>query len=735
MNANASDFTPSTFRSVSEGYSQTQHQTREPSFSLSGNGLEADGGGEAAAVAGEDSYGYGNYGDDTHAETEKPKQQLGYYHFSSQLDPQLCSAPVSAIAYDDTFSAMYVASHTQQFGERSRRASMLVTHNIGTGMVHSSCAGHPECETKTLNTIYRTFYGGKSGRTNTAPIRVPPHAYQPPFGSALQPLTPHMGITSLLEASGYVVSVSPAGVRVHTQGGLCVTDHAIEGMVCGTPHPNHDHAMTHVSVGGVGIVSADTKRSASRLAPQLHCMDIYQDLRIISSRTIRPVGGLDNPTGIMAIGTSHERQSLVTGCSDGTVRFFDGSWRSRGNVEVAKVSAHTGGVTDIAVSESGTLICTTGFGAKSTAQTVPYAFPDAHLLIFDVRYLGRGGIAHPFVGLKGGPRFVRFMPPVPGQPSDRLLVASGQAGGGMQLIVPFERPDHQPESFLVPHLQSNEAITSVCLSGKHLALGTSMSSVHQYKLAGIDHPPAGADQLRAQPAGTNPDAQPFIPGGSTTPAVQVSLGIERRGAEVTKRPLEMPEFMPSPPAVSIHPSVLQSKDDSTRMGTTQRANAIFTSYIFREKPLVSKHNPPGNSKSQKDEEVLGTEPTTFGTMGEQPIVPSGSRAPIQRLVSMSIAAESDIMRIAKTSEYGLDLLGGRSGKSKTKRKPLPNPNRLIYSSLGDELFFADTRRRALDMSTTAKKTAKPRGSRRVRKFNDARHHEETFVKVAFGPGT
>jgi hypothetical protein len=77
------------------------------------------------------------------------------------LQPQLYGAPISAVAYDDEYEAVYVTSQTQSFG-RNKRASMMATHSTLDGMLYSSCAAHPEASQKTLESIYQTFYRGGS---------------------------------------------------------------------------------------------------------------------------------------------------------------------------------------------------------------------------------------------------------------------------------------------------------------------------------------------------------------------------------------------------------------------------------------------------------------------------------------------------------------------------------------------------------------------------------------------
>ena len=79
-------------------------------------------------------------------------------------------------------------------------------------------------------------------------------------------------------------------------------------------------------------------------------------------------------------------------------------------MECAQVKAHCCGIAQVAV--SGNLICTTGYSSRSGSNNSNsiYAFPDEHVLLFDIRFFGRGGIAHALSGLNGGSRFVSFLP-------------------------------------------------------------------------------------------------------------------------------------------------------------------------------------------------------------------------------------------------------------------------------------------------------------------------------------
>lgn len=122
---------------------------------------------------------------------------------------------------------------------------------------------------------------------------------------------------------------------------------------------------------------------------QLHCLDVWRGLHVVSSRNIHDSdhdSSSSLPLGITAMATSQKRGSIVAGCSDGKIRFLDGSLR-----EVAKIRGHASSVTDIAVSEDGMLIATTGYGYRPTGGASLYAFPEPNILLFDIRYLGKRG--------------------------------------------------------------------------------------------------------------------------------------------------------------------------------------------------------------------------------------------------------------------------------------------------------------------------------------------------------
>jgi hypothetical protein len=384
----------------------------------------------------------GAYGGDWHAEsghTHEPSA-LGmsaepgfYYPLAAPIVPQWGTAPITALAYDDSCTALYVASATISSGRPPStrrkteahhtnydRSAMLATYStnpVENGMLYASVAGHPEASRTALMDVYSCLYGfagdiksnGKTASTGSVLGRshhIPSHAFKPSYGRTNSSThgmdlatamvqgafsagknTFHIGINSLLPLSGHVASISPSAVRLHAHGGLQLADQAMEGMLCGTIHPNpslntgthqHQQPPSHITVGGI--------MHGSNHHHHLHCLDVWRGLHVVSSRQIRDSdhGASSLPLGITALATSHKKGSIVAGCSDGKIRFLDGSLR-----EVAKIRGHASSVTDIAVSEDGMLVATTGYGYRPTGSASLYAFPDPNILLFDIRYLGK----------------------------------------------------------------------------------------------------------------------------------------------------------------------------------------------------------------------------------------------------------------------------------------------------------------------------------------------------------
>lgn len=571
------------------------------------------------------------------------------------LQPQLYGAPISAVAYDNEYEAIYVTSQSQSYS-RTKRDSMMAVHSTLDGMLYSSCAAHPEASASTLQTIYNVFYRSptsSTASTTSGRTSVPGHAFQP-FGT--DNTTTHggmyskyqLGVTTLLPMKGYVASVSPSAVRIHTHGGLCVSDVDIEGMVAGTMHPGH----VHISVGGVAI---------GKHSSHVHCMDLYQNLRVVSSTSFRSSVSIN--FGVMCMATNHDKQTMVAGCSDGTLRLLDGSFRSRRSNELAQVKSHAAGVSNVAVSRDGNLVCTTGFASRCSASgnTVPYAFPDQNVLIYDVRYLGRGGILHPFSAVNGGPRLVSFIPDVPDQPSNRVLVASGQAKGGIQIMTPFDTS--AGTDFLVPQLSHRETITSLHVSEQFLAIGTSQCNVLQYEMAGyVQEQQQHAEGASSSMYGVN--VPEFIPssGGYGGGVTASSSGIQG-AALVEKKPLVLPSYVPELPAMSMDPSLLQSTGDAgMRNGAKEKLKSIFTAYTMCVDPTISKND----------------EHSAFNAFCNSILLTTPKRNVSNQLLTAASKFDGDAMSSIMTCNVGVDLFETEQSR-KGKDGGLPNPNRLLHS--------------------------------------------------------
>jgi hypothetical protein len=523
-----------------------------------------------------------------------------------------------------------VAGTTQSLSTtrfNAHRASLLLTYTApnlsqnmnGESYLYSSVAGHPEASSSTLQTIYQSLYGiskvlvtpqavaGPRGRNHP-----PSHAYLPPYGGGEQAETvtaPHMmysgaqhhqsqqpghlGITDLFPlGNGYTASVSPSAVRIHSYGGLQLNDHAVDGMLCGTIHPHSGPGgATHISVGGLSAAAiskssnsttgasspeSTSKRRYQKDSAMIHCLDLWQGLRPIYSQSFKDQDSSDDPIAVTAMATSHERASVVAGCSDGKLRILDGSLR-----ELANVKSHLGGVSSISVSSDGLLIATTGFSSKGKptiaggTSSALYAFPDPKAYIYDIRYLGRGGISHPFAGVKGAPRFARFLPDIEGCASNRLLLASGKPGGGVQILTPFEPQDTKATDFLLPQLQQGEAMTAVSSpvdDGDELAVGTSQGRVIRYRLAGYED-----SGIKTKIKGTTSSSSWAKEVG--TSSVAVSSGSSQPQSKAQKQVLDIPPFGPPPPDLSLDPTLLEG-DQNMRNGTTEEMRSIFGTYTL-----------------------------------------------------------------------------------------------------------------------------------------------------------
>ena len=102
----------------------------------------------------------------------------------------------------------------------------------------------------------------------------------------------------------------------------------------------------------VGGMSFPPKGGISSRGYNVHCIDLQRDLKIVSSHTLvrdsasAVGGGIHGLVSVCDVAANHDRNNIVVGCSDGTIRMLDGGRRQ---AEVAKAKAQRGGVAHVAV--------------------------------------------------------------------------------------------------------------------------------------------------------------------------------------------------------------------------------------------------------------------------------------------------------------------------------------------------------------------------------------------------
>jgi len=216
MDPNASHFDPTGQGNYYAGYdTKGPPSAGQPQPSGAGYDMYAGAYGDSSAGEGyfgaENAYYHSHGGPPETAYFEPQTAKRGFYYPTETLELQVFGASVSAVAYDDTYSVVYVGRR------RNHRASMLATHSTTDGLLYASVAGHPEAPASLLNLIYESVFGMKpSVATPVSRRGIPSHAHKPPYGTsdpALSDVTGRgnyqMGTNTLLPSHGYVASVSP----------------------------------------------------------------------------------------------------------------------------------------------------------------------------------------------------------------------------------------------------------------------------------------------------------------------------------------------------------------------------------------------------------------------------------------------------------------------------------------------------------------------------------------------
>jgi len=271
-------------------------------------------------------------------------------------------------------------------------------------------------------------------------------------------------------------------------------------------------------------------------------------------------------------------------------------------------------------------------------------------------------MAHPFSGLNGGPRFLSFIPSSPDiQSSIRLLVASGQSGGGMQIIVPFEPSQNDnPDNFLLPQLDRGESISAMVVAEDKLALGASQSRVLSYKMA---YSPHQQPRATGSPPAGGLSAKEFVPSAARFP------GSTNGRSDAPPRPmqsLQIPPFVAPLPELSLDASILQSDNPNVRNGINDRIKSVFTAYALVGVPKISHITPGANS--------------SFGPLAENVLLTPSRKEISPQLTEKAGAFEGDFLMTIPTTSLELDILADHStvAEKKPRKYALPNPNKTIY---------------------------------------------------------
>jgi WD40 repeat protein len=367
----------------------------------------------------------------------------------------------------------------------------------------------------------------------------------------------------------------------------------------------------------------------------------------------------DSNVAVTALATSHGRGSVIAGCSDGQIRVLDIRLR-----EIAKLKSHMGGVVDLALSDDGNLLATAGYGSRGSSSHPLYNFPDPNVYCYDLRYLGRGGIPHSFAGLNGGPRHLSFLPPMDGVEQNRLLATSGQVGGGMQIILPFqENASCDAGNFVVPQLDHGESITAVHVHDL-VCLGTSNGKILQYRIA----------DYKSKKASHSADAVSgvFVPPSVSSAKTSTQLGgTEKSRSSLTpKEAIQPPSFDPPIAELALDPKILLKVSGERRSGMNDSTKSIFSSYTLGRSPTLTTFKESGDLR--------------FGPLASSAMVGSSRSDVLESFMARSTHSV-DFVQSVPASELKLDLLKDhrpewvKSQITMTK-EPLTNPNKFLYHS-------------------------------------------------------
>ena len=311
-------------------------------------------------------------------------------------------------------------------------------------------------------------------------------------------------------------------------------------------------------------------------------------------------------------------------------------------------------------------------------------------------------------------------------------MGSGQTFGSIEVITPFRdnRGGHVNDddcAFFQPELHVGEAMTTLDVhGGDMLYIGTSYGRVLQYQMA------AGASTMHR--GKERPGVAQDGAGAASYPGPRARRS--GGGGAAAQAPLDLPPFVPAPPAASIDPAALLHSSSSSGHRHPGPAQEVFSGYVLASPPLLSSEGGAPLHPRYSRARVRGT---TLGPMASRALLPPSKRclskrllenmgetAPTSSTVSSSGAGENpsaDFVKVFLTTSLELnDLLkdagdvavedpsqsdyrGKKKGvdkndhKAPTTKKALPNPNKCLYSAASFTACYdatADQRRKKRD---------------------------------------
>ena len=302
--------------------------------------------------------------------------------------------PITSLAFGSG-GCLYSAANARGSSTRSMRSnnmnnsknnasggvSMMYVHEEDTLELYSSVAAHPILKTNSvLSHRHNRFSSGNYHDGGIFRI-VPLVNYIPDESTIAEP-------GSNRETRPFALSVSSAGVRAHTRGGLKLCEFSVRGTSSGKdngPTIETTAAAIHPYVEQYGTMpthltcattkSGYTATSTSQQNKNVFCLDIYAGLKEIASIKLC---SSNRAQDISSMETNLQYNCLVAGTNQGILRIIDGNLSAKGD----QVMASAGGIATISA-------------VQSLATWGDYAVvPELQCLnIFDIRMLSRGIVA------------------------------------------------------------------------------------------------------------------------------------------------------------------------------------------------------------------------------------------------------------------------------------------------------------------------------------------------------